>query len=71
MPYQREAEIVLAAWRGAEQILASTEIGSDEYEAALADFVRCREEYQRLMAEAVRHHRPEPPPPPADLAELP
>ena len=71
MPYQREAEIVLAAWREAEQTLASTEIGSAEHEAALADFLRCREEYQRLMIEAARHHRPEPPPPPADLAELP
>jgi hypothetical protein len=70
MPYQREAEIVLAAWREADQALASTEVGSEEYEAALADYVRCRDEYQRLIAEAVRHDRPEPPPPPADLTEV-
>jgi len=70
MPYQREAEIVLAAWREADQVLASTDVGSEEYEAALVDYLRCRDEYQRLISEAVRHDRPEPPPPPPDLTEV-
>jgi hypothetical protein len=69
MPYQREAEIVLAAWREADKVVASTEPGTNEYEDALADYIRCRDEYQRLIAEAVRHDRPEPPPPPKDLIE--
>jgi hypothetical protein len=62
MPYQREAEIVLAAWREAERKLAETVPGSDEEEATIADLARYRDEYQRLIRAAREHMRPEPPP---------
>jgi hypothetical protein len=66
MPYQREAEVVLAAWREAERKLADTEPGSAEQEAIVADLARMRDEYQRLIQIARAVHRPEPPPFPAD-----
>lgn len=66
MPYQREAEVVLAAWREAERTLADTVPGSAEEEAVVADLARMRDEYQRLIQRAREVHRPEPPPFPAD-----
>ena len=62
MPYQREAEIVLAAWREAERKLANAASGTDEEEELIADLARLRDEYQRLIRAAREHHRPEPPP---------
>lgn len=62
MPYQREAEIVLAAWREAERKLAQAPAGSDEEEELVADLARYRDEYHRLIRAAREHHRPEPPP---------
>jgi isocitrate dehydrogenase len=62
MPYQREAEIVLAAWREAERKLAKAVSGTDEEEELVADLARFRDEYQRLIRAAREHHRPEPPP---------
>jgi hypothetical protein len=62
MPYQREAEIVLTAWREAERKLANVVPGSDEEEATIADLARYRDEYQRLIRAAREHMRPEPPP---------
>lgn len=67
MPYRREAEVVLAAWREADKALSTAQLGSEAYEQARTDFDRCREEYRRLIAEAVRHDRPLPAEPPADL----
>jgi hypothetical protein len=62
VPYQREAEIVLAAWRDAERKLARVVAGSDDEEELIADLARLRDEYQRLIRAAREHHRPEPPP---------
>jgi hypothetical protein len=62
VPYQREAEIVLAAWREAERKLAQAPAGSDEEEELVADLARYRDEYHRLIRAAREHHRPEPPP---------
>lgn len=62
MPYQREAEVVLAVWREAERRLATVEPGSVEEEDIIADLARMRDEYQRLIALAREAHRPEPPP---------
>jgi hypothetical protein len=62
MPYQREAEIVLAMLREIERRLESTEAGSPEAEALQDEIHRLRDEYRRLIDEARAHHRPEPPP---------
>jgi hypothetical protein len=67
MPYRREAEVVLAAWREADKVLSTAEPGGEAYEQARADFDRCREEYRRLTAEAIRTHRPLPATPPDEL----
>ena len=64
MPYQREAEIVLAMWREVERDLELTAAGSAEAEVLQADAARLRDEYQRLINAAIEHHRPEPPPMP-------
>ena len=66
MPYQREAVIVLAMWRDVERELANATPGSPEAEDLEADAARLRDEYQRLVAAAQEHHRPVPPPFPAD-----
>lgn len=66
MPYQREAEVVLAAWREAERKLADAASGSADEEEIVADLARMRDEYQRLIQRAREAHRPEPPPFPAD-----
>lgn len=62
MPYQREAEIVLAMWRDVERRLDTVSPGSDEEEQLHADAARLRDEYRRLIEAARAHHRPEPPP---------
>jgi hypothetical protein len=62
VPYQREAEIVLAAWRDVERQLEALADGSPEAEDLQADAARLRDEYQRLIEEALLHHRPAPPP---------
>jgi hypothetical protein len=62
MPYQREAEVVLAMWREIERSLAEAAEGSPEAEHLMSEATRLRDEYQRLISEAVAHHRPEPPP---------
>ncbi len=62
MPYRREAEVVLAMWREVERDLVRATPGSQEAEALQADAIRLREEYQRLIGEARKHHRDEPPP---------
>ncbi|MEA2536402.1 MAG: hypothetical protein QOF11_636 [Chloroflexota bacterium] len=68
MPYQREAEVVLATWREAERTMASTSPGSPEWLEADAVCGRCRAEYQRLMTLAKLNDRPGPRPIPEDLA---
>lgn len=62
MPYQREAVVVLEMWRDVERILNAVTPGSDEEEELRAEASRLRDEYQRLIALAREHHRPEPPP---------
>lgn len=62
MPYQREAIIVLDMWRAVERVLITMTPGSDEEEELRAEASRLRDEYQRLIALAREHHRPEPPP---------
>jgi len=61
MPYQREAELVLAMWREIERSLAGAEPGSPEAERLQTDAVLLRDEYQRLIREATAHDRPVPP----------
>jgi len=63
MPYQREAEIVLALWREVERNLEAAEPESAEAEALMADAARFRDEYQRLINAAIEHRRPVPPDP--------
>ena len=62
MPYQREAQVVLAAWREAERELEHAAPGSPEQESLIADIERMRTEYRRLIVLAREAHRPEPPP---------
>ena len=62
MPYQREAEAVLAMWREIERSLADAEPGSPEVERLQSDAMLLRDEYQRLIREAIAHERPVPPP---------
>jgi hypothetical protein len=64
LPYQREAEIVLAMWREVERDLGTAPVGSPEAEDLQAEAARLRDEYQRLIALAREFHRPEPPPMP-------
>ena len=62
MPYQREARVVLAAWREAERDLERAAPGSPEEESLNADIERMRTEYLRLIELARAAHRPEPTP---------
>ncbi|MFL5708272.1 MAG: hypothetical protein ACJ77Y_04675 [Chloroflexota bacterium] len=62
MPYQREAEAVLAMWREIERSLAAATPGSAEEERLRSDAALLRDEYQRLVEQARLHHRAEPPP---------
>jgi hypothetical protein len=70
MPYQREAEAVLAMWRVIERSLAEVEPGSAEAERLQTDAALMRDEYQRLMREAITHDLPVPPafPEPGDAS---
>ena len=61
MPYQREAEAVLAMWREIERSLAEAQAGSPEAERLQSDAALLRDEYQRLVSEATAHERPVPP----------
>lgn len=70
MPYEREAVVVLAAWRDAEQILMAADVGNHAYQDARAESVRCGVEYHRLILEAGRHDLPQPPRAPDDLLDL-
>jgi hypothetical protein len=62
MPYQREAEAVLAMWREIERSLAAAQPGSVEEERLRADAALLRDEYQRLIEQARLNHRDVPPP---------
>jgi hypothetical protein len=62
VPYQREAEIVLAAWRDVERELKDTPEDSPAAEYLHGEVRRLRDEYRRLIDAAREHHRPEPPP---------
>jgi hypothetical protein len=64
VPYQREGEIVLAAWREVERKL---EIAEEGDRASLqAEAARLWAEYHELIDAARTHHRPEPPPFPTE-----
>jgi hypothetical protein len=65
VPYQREAVIVLEMWREVERRLAQAGADSEEVEDLQAEAARLRNEYQRLIDEATKHHRPVPPPLPS------
>lgn len=60
MPYQREAEAVLAMWREIERSLAQVDSGSPEAERLQTDAALLRDEYQRLIRAAIAHDRPVP-----------
>jgi hypothetical protein len=62
MPYQREAIIVLEMWRDVERQLGKAAPGSVEARQLELEAARLRDEYQRLVKEALRHSRPVPPP---------
>ncbi|HEY6012543.1 MAG TPA: hypothetical protein VIU37_01000 [Candidatus Limnocylindrales bacterium] len=66
MPYQREAAIVLEMWRDIERKLSSVATDSEEAEELQAEAARLRNEYQRLIDEATKYHRPVPPPLPSE-----
>ena len=66
MPYQREAAIVLEVWREVERKLAGVPHDSEEAEELQAEAARLRNEYQRLIDEATKYHRPVPPPLPTE-----
>lgn len=70
VPYQRQAEVVLASLRGVERELESTEPGSPEAAFLHATAARLRSEYQRLVEDVRGHGGPQPPPLP-DEAEGP
>ena len=62
MPYQKLAEAVLAEWREIERQLDALGPDAAAYEGALAEANRLRDEYHRLIEDAIAHHRPVPPP---------
>lgn len=66
MPYQRLARHVLEEWRLLERRMALVDPSSPEAEALNAEAKALRDEYQHLIDEAAAHHRPVPPPFPAD-----
>jgi uncharacterized coiled-coil DUF342 family protein len=66
VPYQREAAIVLEMWREVERRLARVGGESEEAEELHAEAARLRNEYQRLIEEATKYHRPVPPPMPPE-----
>jgi uncharacterized coiled-coil DUF342 family protein len=66
VPYQREAAIVLEMWREVERNLARVPDDGEEAEELRAEAARLRNEYQRLLEEATKYHRPVPPPMPAE-----
>jgi len=62
VPYQREAAIVQEMWREVERDLETAAPDSHEAEALQIEAARLRDEYQRLIREAMSHGRPVPPP---------
>jgi hypothetical protein len=66
VPYQREAAIVLEMWREVERSLARVAPDGEEAEELQAEALRLRNEYQRLIDEATKYHRPVPPPLPTE-----
>ena len=66
MPYQREAEIVLAMWRDIQRDMDSTANGSPEWERLQGESWRLRAEHKRLTDLAREHRRPLPPPLPSE-----
>lgn len=45
---------VLGLWRAAERVLETIDVGSPEYESAIADITEVRAEYQRLFEARLR-----------------
>ena len=67
MPYQRQAEDVLASLRNVERELELTEPGSPEAVFLHLSAARLRAEYQQLIELAREYGRPQPPSLPKDL----
>ena len=66
MPYQREAEIVLAMWRDVDRRLRAA-VDGDRTELE-AEAYRLRTDYHRLIDAAREAQRQEPPPFPAPVS---
>ena len=66
MPYEREAEIVLAMSREAERNCADVDPGSHDASRYADEAFRFRTEYERLIADAARHDGRMPPPWPSE-----
>jgi hypothetical protein len=66
VPYQREAEEILADWRAAERDLLAAAGDSLESKALQAEIGRLRDEYQQLVEEAQARANTGLPPSPAD-----
>ena len=66
VPYQREAEEILAHWREAERDLVAAPKDSLESEALQDEIGRLRDEYKQLVEEARARANTELPPPLAD-----
>lgn len=49
MPYQREAEIVLAMWRQVERLLRETPPESEDAARLIEEWALLRAEYNRLI----------------------
>jgi hypothetical protein len=60
MPYEREAEAVVAMWREVERDLQAVDPESEEADLLIEQWARLRMEHQRLTALARKHRRPEP-----------
>ena len=62
MPYAKQAEAVLAAWRAVERELAKLDRDLPDAKLLEIEAARLREEYAALTEAARDAHRPEPPP---------
>ncbi len=57
MPYQREADAVIADWRAVEQDLRVVPNGTPEASGLHAEVALLRDEHQGLVQEALRHEQ--------------
>jgi hypothetical protein len=62
MPYQSRASAILSDWREVERDLLTVEPGTPEASRLRAEADGLREEYQRLVEDALRNDHPALPP---------